>query len=143
MDFPGLITPGNLEACNSGMELSFAEELIWRAEDAGPEASPFLDCARNLWLILRLQGLLDQKALRSSIDAVVRRHEALRSGYVTRQGQPARVTIEPPAFNFTQIERQGLSPEEQNNFVVEEVVPQLERDVNLAPGPLLRTTLPR
>ena len=48
------ITSGANDA--SGVELSFSEELMWQADVGDPQTLPFFDCARSLWLVLRLRG---------------------------------------------------------------------------------------
>src|SRR5216684_8036165 len=122
-------------------ELSFAEELLWQTETDGPAAVPFFDCARDLWLVLRLHGLLDQEALRASLDEVVQRHHVLRSRFVARNGQPVRLISRPPFFSFATIDRQGLPPGDPHEIVENEIRPQLESQVDLSLGPLLRAAL--
>ncbi len=124
-----------------GTELSFAEKLMWQADLGGPEALPFFDCARSLWLILRLQGPLDQKALESSFNTVVQRHAVLLSRFVQRNGQPVRLTSMTESFRFTAIERPRDPLEDAHEIVKSEIKPRLERQFNLADGPLFRAML--
>src|SRR5262245_22787763 len=87
----------------SAMELSFGEELLWKAEVRDPGVLPFFDCARSLSLALRLQGSVNHGALRSALEAVVRRHDVLRSRFVVQSGQPKRVSGRGPLINLTMI----------------------------------------
>jgi NRPS condensation-like uncharacterized protein len=132
------ITPGANDA--SGMELSFSEELMWQAEVGDPQILPFFDCARSLWLVLRLQGSLNQEALRASLDAVVQRHEVLRSTFVARNGQPVRLISPSPSFCFTTIDRRRSPSANPSEIVEKEIKPLLEQ-FDLACGPLLRAAL--
>jgi hypothetical protein len=132
------VTPRANDA--SGMELSFSEELFWQADVGGPQTLPFFDCARSLWLVLRLQGPLNQEALRAGLDAVVQRHEVLRSRFSARNGQPMRLISQFPSFSFTSIDRQSFPPANPYEMVEKEIKPLLEQ-FDLACGPLLRAAL--
>jgi len=132
------IAPGANDA--SGMELSFSEELMWQADVGGPQILPFFDCARSLWLVLRLQGPLNREALRTSLEAVVQRHEVLRSRFVVRDGKPVRLISPSPSFSFTTIDRQNAPPANPSAMVEKEIQPLLEQ-CDLACDPLLRAAL--
>ncbi|HET8889834.1 MAG TPA: condensation domain-containing protein [Candidatus Angelobacter sp.] len=132
------ITPRAHDA--SGMELSFSEELMWQADVGDPQTLPFFDCARSLWLVLRLQGPLNQEALRRSLDSVIQRHEVLRSTFVARNGHPVRLISQTPPFSFATIDRRSLPPADPREIVEKEIRPLLEQ-FDLACGPLLRAAL--
>ncbi len=132
------IAPGADDA--SGMELSFSEELMWQADVGDPQTLPFFDCARSLWLVLRLHGALNQEALRASLEAIVQRHEVLRSRFVTRNGQPARLISPSPSFSFTVVDGRSFHSTNPSELVQKEIKPLLEQ-FDLACGPLLRAAL--
>jgi hypothetical protein len=131
-------SPGSNDA--SGMELSFSEVLMWQADVGDPQSLPFFDCARSLWLVLRLQGPLNKEALRASLDAVVQRHEVLRSTFVVRNGQPVRLISPSPSFSFATIDRRRSPSANPSEIVEKEIKPLLEQ-FDLACGPLLRAAL--
>ncbi|MDF0733571.1 amino acid adenylation domain-containing protein, partial [Pseudomonas entomophila] len=65
--------------------LSFAQQRLWfleRIEGAG--------AAYHIPVGVRLRGALDEAALRSALDAVVARHEALRTTFVEQDGEAAQ-----------------------------------------------------
>ena len=124
-------------------ELSFAEELMWQAEVGGPGALPFFDCARSLWLVLDLAGPLNEEALRRSLEAVIRRHDVLRSRFVARNGQPERLISQTSSLSFTHIDRQKHSSEDSHEIIENEIKPQLESQCDLEHGPLMRASLVR
>jgi hypothetical protein len=132
------ITPGANDA--PGMELSFSEELMWQSDVGDPQTLPFFDCARSLWLVLRLHGALNQEALRASLEAIVQRHEVLRSRFVVRNGHPVRVISQSPSFSFTIVDGRDFPSANPSEIVEKEIKPLLEQ-FNLACGPLLRAAL--
>jgi NRPS condensation-like uncharacterized protein len=132
------IAPGANDA--SGMDLSFSEELMWQADVGDPQTLPFFDCARSLWLVLRLHGALNQEALRGSLEAIVQRHEVLRSRFVVRNGHPVRLISPSPSFSFTVLDGGTFPCANSSELVEKEIKPLLEQ-CDLACGPLLRAAL--
>ncbi len=114
---------------------------MWQADVGDQHTLPFFDCARNLWLVLQFHGPLNQEVLRSSLDAVVQRHEVLRSRFVVRNGQPVRLISRSPSFNFTTIDKRGCPPADPYEIVEKEIKPLLLKQFDLACGPLLRAVL--
>ena len=80
--------PPRREAHAGPAPLSFAQERFWR--QAAETGAGFNGCAAY-----RIVGPLDVTALRHSLEQIVRRHEVLRTGFVTRDGQPVAV-VHPP-----------------------------------------------
>lgn len=125
----------------SGMDVSFAEELMWQAELGGQSVVPFFDCGRSLWLVLQLQGPLNQEALRVGLQAIVERHHVLRSRFVVRNGQPRRMISQLPLFGLAFIERQSRETKDHNEVIENEIKLLLERRLDLACGSLLQAAL--
>ena len=67
------------------LPLSFAQQRLWFLDQMG------MGGAYNMPLVLRLKGNLDQEALRRAFGEIVRRHEALRTTFTSRDGQPRQV----------------------------------------------------
>jgi hypothetical protein len=125
----------------SDMELSFGEELLWKAEVRDPGVLPFFDCARSLSLALRLQGPVNHDALRSALESVARRHDALRSRFVVQGGRPKRVIGRGPSIKLTMIDQSGESPENRQDLMERVIAPQVDASFDLARGPLLLAAL--
>jgi condensation domain-containing protein len=123
------------------MELSFGEELLWKAEVRDPGVLPFFDCARSLSLALRLQGPVKHDALRSALEAVVRRHDVLRSRFVVQSGQPKRVSGRSPLIKLTVIDKSSVSQENRQDLLERVIAPQVDAGFDLARGPLLLAAL--
>ncbi|WP_420708382.1 condensation domain-containing protein, partial [Streptomyces sp. NRRL S-1868] len=69
--------------------LSYAQERLWFLDDFAPGSTEY-----NTGLALRLTGALDLTALRTAVDTVVARHEALRTTVETTAGV-ARQSVRP------------------------------------------------
>jgi len=66
--------------------LTFGQEVIWLLDRAEPGT-----VAYNVPRAFRVAGELDLPALRSALDAVVERHEVLRTTFAERDGVPVQV----------------------------------------------------
>ena len=72
---------------------SFAQELLWLLDRATPGLTAY-----NMTIARRLAGPLDAAALRRAFDALVGRHEALRTRFAAAEASAAPVQlIDPPA----------------------------------------------
>src|SRR5688572_18936597 len=66
--------------------LSCAQQRLWFSEQFQPGNTSY-----NIPMALRLEGKLDVAALDRAFNDVVRRHEALRTVFVEREGVPCQV----------------------------------------------------
>ena len=108
--------------------LSFAQEREWFRARLHP------DVAHNIAGALRLEGTLSLDALRATFDAVIARHDALRSNIREEGGRPVPV-VGPAAPLALRI----VEAREWHDLYVEEIA----RPFDLAADPLLRVTLVR
>ena len=89
-------------------------------------------------LALHLRGALDTEALDRAVDAVVRRHDSLRSCFPERDGVPARAQAPAEGLRLRHAAPEpGGDPDEVLRRVVREQIPGLD----LAAGPLFRPVL--
>jgi len=117
---------------------SSAQWRLWLLDQLEP-GSP----AYNMAAMLQLPAALDPAALRRSLEALVRRHESLRTTFIAVGGQPMQA-IAPEAgvkIPLPVVDLRDLPAEER-----EEVVRRLRREearrpFDLARGPLLRAAL--
>ncbi len=113
--------------------LSHAQARIWmlsQMEGGG--------VAYNMPLALNLEGELDVSALEQALRVVIKRHESLRTGFVTVDGTPRQkiVAADEIEFRFREEDlRQAEAPEEEAN--------RLLRDEVATPFDLTRATLMR
>ena len=64
--------------------LSFAQERLWFLDQLDPGASVY-----NISRAMRLRGRLDTGALVKGLDAIVQRHEILRTRFSQRRRRPS------------------------------------------------------
>ncbi|MFP2903265.1 condensation domain-containing protein, partial [Corallococcus sp. 4LFB] len=117
------------------LPLSFAQQRLWFIDQLVPGASTY-----NIPSILRLDGELHVEALRQSLTELVRRHEALRTTFPSRQGQPFQRIASPsdlllPTVDLTHLGESAL--DEARRLASTEA----QRPFDLASGPLVRALL--
>jgi len=118
------------------LPLSFAQQRLWFMEQLDPGSATY-----NIPAAVRLKGPLDERALRRSIDEVVRRHEVLRTLFPVRESRPVQqvqpaAEVELPVIDLSEME--GEQRQEQARRLVEE---ESRRGFDLSQGPLLRALL--
>src|SRR5690242_12907336 len=70
------------------LPLSFAQQRLWFLDQLEPGSAAY-----NLSGRLHLAGRLDAPALEASLNEIVRRHEALRTIFSTRAGEPVQIVL--------------------------------------------------
>ncbi len=65
--------------------LSFAQQRLWFLEQFEPNSAVY-----NISLAIRLEGVLDAKALQQALNGVVSRHESLRTTFRVVNEQPVQ-----------------------------------------------------
>ncbi|MCB1034543.1 MAG: amino acid adenylation domain-containing protein, partial [Acidobacteria bacterium] len=118
------------------LPLSFAQQRLWildRLEGASP--------VYNLPIALRLAGKLDVTALERALEALVRRHEALRTRFEEVGGTPCQIIEEALGDLLPVLDLSSLpAPEEAARRIARQ---EASRTFDLARGPLLRCRLLR
>ena len=111
--------------------LSFAQERLWFFDQLEPDSGAY-----NVPRMLRLRGPLDVAALQRSVDAIVLRHEVLRTSFINDNGIPTLSIAENAA-----VEIQLIDLSRRDEEVQELASEEARRPFNLSRGPLLRMTL--
>ncbi|MET0398153.1 MAG: condensation domain-containing protein, partial [Longimicrobiaceae bacterium] len=120
------------------LPLSFAQQRLWVVDRLEP-GSP----AYNMAYALRLRGALDAAALQASLDALVARHETLRTTFSEVGGVPVQV-IHPAAPVAVRVLDLRDLPEARREAEAERLASgEALLPFDLAHGPLLRSTLLR
>ena len=123
------------------LPLSYAQQRLWFLDKLNPN-SPFY----NLLVALRLDGTLSQTALQQSLQEIIYRHEALRTNFITVNGEPVQVIREQGAGSREQgilsiVDLKHLSITEKELALQQLAQKQVQRPFDLATEALVRTTL--
>ncbi|MBZ4336625.1 non-ribosomal peptide synthase/polyketide synthase, partial [Corallococcus sp. AS-1-12] len=118
--------------------LSFAQQRLWLLDQLQPG-----DASYNIPTALQLSGQLDVESLRRAFEALIQRHEALRTTFHQHQDQPIQTVHAPSGWALPLVDLsarpEALREEEARRMADEEA----RRPFDLARGPLLRSTLVR
>jgi amino acid adenylation domain-containing protein len=120
------------------LPLSFAQQRLWFLDHLGPGNRAF-----NIGGGLRLEGHLDAHALRWALGEIVRRHEVLRTRFLTVQGSPVQVVDPPALLPLPEVDLRSLAEKERTACLTRLGTEAARQPFDLARGPLLRTTLVR
>jgi amino acid adenylation domain-containing protein len=141
----GLPSPPPLRAVSRDRELppSFAQQRLWFLDQLEPGSTAY-----NIPVAIRLRGALDVRALEASFNEVLRRHEALRTGFATVCGQAVqriapelRLELSPEDLRGAYARREdGAARDALIESIAEE---EAGRAFDLENAPLLRLRLLR
>ncbi|MFC4436073.1 condensation domain-containing protein, partial [Cupriavidus respiraculi] len=135
MDFGHLPIParGQTEAA-----LSYAQQRLWFLWQMDPDAGLY-----NIPRAVRLRGTLNDTALRQTFDALVARHESLRTTF-HQEGEAAVQRIHAPApFTIAVSDLTATDPAARDSLVQSLVDTEAQAPFDLERGPLLRVRLLR
>lgn len=118
------------------LPLSFAQERLWFFDQLEPNSAAY-----NIPRVLRLTGTLDTRALQQSLDAIVARHEVLRTSFLVDDGKPAlsiasSATMEVPVFDVSHLPT-ATREEKAKELAGQET----DRSFDLTHAPLLRLAI--
>ncbi|TSC19082.1 non-ribosomal peptide synthetase, partial [Corallococcus sp. Z5C101001] len=120
------------------LPLSFAQQRLWLLDQLQPE-----DASYNLPTALQLSGHVDVEALRRTFEALVARHESLRTTFEQHQGQPSQRIHAPRDWTLPLVDLSALPAEQRQEAARRLADEEMRRPFHLDRGPLLRSTLVR
>ncbi len=120
------------------LPLSFAQERLWFLDQLEPGSSAY-----NLPGAVHLAGRLEPGTLARALSEIVRRHEALRTRFVARDGRPAQVVEAPSAVPLPVVDLAALPAGAREGEVARLSRDEARRPFDLGRGPLLRASLLR
>ncbi len=130
--------PAIVKTARTGVRLplSFAQQRLWFLDQLDPGRPHY-----NIPKLMRFRGALNVEALERSIDEIVRRHEILRTTYVSVDGVPGQVIAEQLRIplRLVDLSASPVAETEGMGMANEDAA----RSFDLAAGPLLRAALIR
>ncbi|HEV7518589.1 MAG TPA: amino acid adenylation domain-containing protein, partial [Thermoanaerobaculia bacterium] len=118
--------------------LSFSQERLWLFERMVPGTPAY-----NNYRAARIAGPFDPLAAERSINALLRRHEVLRTTYAEVDGQPIQIVHPHRDQPLPQIDLTALAPATRDALALELANQDARNPVSLTVSPVLRATLLR
>jgi amino acid adenylation domain-containing protein/non-ribosomal peptide synthase protein (TIGR01720 family) len=116
--------------------LTFAQQRMWFQDQLQP-GNP----AYNIFSAFHLRGPLNVAALEASLAEIARRHDILRSTFITIEGQPRQVVADALVLPVERVDLRDLPPAERDRRVEEIAAADALHAFDLSRGPLLRLRL--
>ncbi|MCB9157381.1 MAG: amino acid adenylation domain-containing protein, partial [Caldilineaceae bacterium] len=116
--------------------LSFAQERMWFLQQLAPD-----NTAYHISLVVRLTGALNVPALEQALNAVVQRHESLRTIFPTKDGVPHQVILAEHTVKIAPVDLTDMAAAKQEPYIVELVNADLLRPFDLPGAPAWRFML--
>src|SRR5437763_744398 len=117
---------------------SFAQQRFWFLDQLEPQSAAY-----NIPTSIQLNIALDVKALEQSLNALIQRHEVLRTTFVAVDGQPMQVITSTLKVPLPVVDLSALPEAQREAETLRLANEEVRRPFNLVQGPLLRTTLLR
>ncbi|MEO0424966.1 MAG: amino acid adenylation domain-containing protein [Pseudomonadota bacterium] len=125
-------------AADAELPLSYAQERLWFLNHLERDSAFY-----NIPMALRLRGQLDVDAMRRAVNAVVERHEVLRTSFSADGGVPHQVVHDELAPGFELIDHAEVAPDERARVLERVTREHASRPFDLANGPLVHLTIVR
>ncbi len=119
-----------------GLLLSFAQQRLWLIDRMHPGSPVY-----NIACAVRMLGQLDAAALVKGLNEIVRRHESLRTNFVSIDGEPTQRVNDFAGFDVELIDLTQEGERERERRVCELEREEAERGFDLERGSLIRARL--
>jgi amino acid adenylation domain-containing protein len=120
------------------LPMSYGQETLWFLDQLVPGNSTY-----NVPAVVRVSGPLDLEALRRAFEAIVHRHESLRSKFALQDDQRIVTIGDPEPLEMTVVDLRDLPEAERERRATELTRAESRKPFDLAVGPLLRLTVLR
>ncbi|MEH2220998.1 MAG: amino acid adenylation domain-containing protein [Nostoc sp.] len=121
---------------NKDLPLSYAQQRLWFLDQFEPNSPSY-----NIPVALRLVGTLNVAALQQSLQEIIHRHEALRTNFVTVNGQPSQIIQTQTNWTVSVVECEYLPLGEQEIITQQLAQQQAIQPFDLDNEALFRATL--
>jgi amino acid adenylation domain-containing protein len=117
---------------------SWAQQRLWFIDQLEGGTAAY-----HIAVGVRLRGVLNEPALRASLDAIVQRHESLRTVFVAADGQPLQEIAPTGSFLLQTTDLRAIDEAERHSRVEAQKYEALHQPFDLRTGPLIRGRLLR
>ncbi len=117
------------------LPISFAQQRLWFLTQLEPD-SPFY----NISAAVRLQGELNIEALQQSFNKIVRRHETLRTNFLTKEGQPLVIISEAKPLTLSILDISSINVNQQAE-IEQQIAREAQQPFDISSDCLLRIKL--
>jgi amino acid adenylation domain-containing protein len=115
------------------LPLSFAQRRLWFLDQLMPG-----DTSYNIPTAIRIHSSLDLTVMEKVLQAIVRRHETLRTRFVTVEGEPRQIIQEEISLDIPIVSLNSLPVKEREAEARKLARQDAQTPFDLAKGPLLR-----
>ena len=115
---------------------SFAQQRLWFLHQLAPKNSFY-----NVAAAIRLTGMLHIKALEQTFNAIVQRHEALRTTFTRMDGELIQVVTPHLNVALPVMTLHTVPPDQRDEVAQQQAIAAFQQPFNLIDGPLMRVTL--
>ena len=116
---------------------SFMQQRLWFLDQMEPGAATY-----NVYSAVRLEGHLDLALLERSLNAVVQRHETLRTRFdLAINGQPEQIVLPSLRIHLHVLQVPNENGKSRGDIIAELIRVEASKPFDLKNGPLFRTQL--
>ncbi|MDJ0835577.1 MAG: amino acid adenylation domain-containing protein [Acidobacteriota bacterium] len=129
---------------NQDLPLSYAQQRLWfldRFETSGENHSGSV--YHNIAPVIQLTGPLDLPVLEQAVEALLARHESLRTLFPEKNGKPVQAIQPVTPIYIPVVDLAGLASEDREAVRQKSISREARHRFDLARGPLLRLRLLR
>src|SRR6185369_16449866 len=116
--------------------VSFAQQRLWFLDQLEPENASY-----NISRAVRVKGPLDLEALRQALNAIVARHESLRTNFTSIDDEPMQVIAPAREIEIRVVDLSGRPEVERESEARRLASEESQRAFNIAHDQLLRIVL--
>jgi amino acid adenylation domain-containing protein/FkbM family methyltransferase len=120
------------------LPLSFAQQRLWFIDQLEPMSAIY-----NIPAAVRLKGRLDLPVLEQTLSEIVRRHEALRTRFESRDGEPVQLIEAAERIKLDVTDLAQMASTDREIAALRLAVEEANQPFDLSRGPMLRASLLR
>ncbi|MDN9009505.1 non-ribosomal peptide synthetase [Brevibacillus laterosporus] len=121
---------------DSDLVLSYTQQGVWFIEQLEPGSATY-----NVPVANTLKGNLNIDALERAVNEIIRRHEILRTSFISKDGKPYQVSHPFQSIRIPVIEMSDVPASERHQCIIEMANEDANRPFDLTKCPLVRFLL--